>query len=163
MNACAGALYQPTSEDNALASPSLDDIQQLNGYEAGEDSTYESDHSESRIGDGCGDSGLQELDDNIPMDEFQNHLWLGDDYDKGPRGIDDTDVYEDEVEVVGTDEVSDIDTTVVDNDIHGEVNPSSLLGDCGCATNELAQEISAQYLKSLKTGYKKRYMHKHVT
>lgn len=42
------------------------------------------------------------------------------------------------------------------NEIDTEENRECLLGDCGLAEHELSQEISSQYLESIKAGYKKR-------
>lgn len=155
------------------------------GYEAGEDSPFESEsayedepcedfdgeqHSEDGqdfLGEQHSEDGqdcdgprqycVTEVNDDIPMKKFENRGFMSD-FDDDKHGIDDTVFSENEVDMEVV-ELADAQDDSVPNEETGEHNEEisqCLLGDCGCAQPEIAQEISQYYTESTKAGYKKR-------
>lgn len=187
-SASAGALYQPNYN---LGNCSNESTELQQGYEAGEDSAYETEAGEDSASEHEGqdtdhehgsedsesiadeqplnqcsfdidDDIAVDIDDNIADYRFHNRGIDGSDYE-GPRGIDDTALYETEVEVV--EEVGDKEVEIVEavdgqegssDGVDTDIHEDCLLGGCGCSIPEIAQEISTQYLESEKAGYKKR-------
>lgn len=130
-------------------------------------------------GDGLGteyngvDEYVSAFTDPITLEDFNYERDL--DYEYLERGVDDTILDNDtevEVEVNGKNSTRDIDQGreileqqhVLHNMCESEVNncdnsdniTPSVLGDCGCAQQAIAQEISQRYLNDVAAGYKKR-------
>lgn len=198
-------IFQDAVQQVGEYSGSQDEVEQVEGYEAGEDSGSESETGDengseddpfpSALNGGFADGDfVATVRDDIPLKKFHDRCF-GSDHDDDRGGSDDSTFFEDEEEVDVLEPDKDDFTKMADaeasstgvqndkdqfdcspgsgddtsefqsgepnagvegTDLTSESGSPCLLGDCGCAEHEIAQEISSTYTESQKAGYKKR-------